>query len=113
MKKWDFSERQANAILEMQLGQLTRLSHDDLTKEYNDLQAKIAEYREILGSRRGSREWRALLAPALGAAALLAASVGLLAWNRLAEDPPPPAVSAPGPEAAPAAHVRDASGDSG
>ena len=61
--------------------------------------------REIL-SPRSTRDWRALLVPALGAAALLAASVALLAWNRMADDPQPPAVSAPGPAVAPAAPVR-------
>jgi len=69
--------------------------------------------REILGPPRGARDWRALLVPALGAAALLAASVGLMAWNRLAEDREPPAVSAPAPDAAPAALGPDGAGESG
>ena len=56
MKTWEFSERQANAILDMQLGQLTRLSHDELVKEYEELQAKIAEYREILESKERQTE---------------------------------------------------------
>ncbi|HJN16996.1 MAG TPA: DNA gyrase subunit A [Armatimonadota bacterium] len=56
MKKWEFSERQANAILDMQLGQLTRLSHDELTKEYEKLQAAITDYREILASRERQTE---------------------------------------------------------
>ncbi len=53
MKKFKFTERQANAILDMQLGQLTRLSHDDLTAELKDLKAKIADYREILDKKKG------------------------------------------------------------
>jgi len=50
MSKFGFSERQANAILDMQLGQLTRLSHDELAAELKDLKERIAEYRAILGS---------------------------------------------------------------
>ena len=53
MKKFDFTERQANAILDMQLGQLTRLSHDELAAEMKDLKAKIADYREILDKKTG------------------------------------------------------------
>jgi DNA gyrase subunit A len=50
MSKFGFSERQANAILDMQLGQLTRLSHDELASELKDLKERIAEYKAILGS---------------------------------------------------------------
>jgi DNA gyrase subunit A len=50
MTKFGFSERQANAILDMQLGQLTRLSHDELAAELKDLRERIAEYKAILGS---------------------------------------------------------------
>jgi len=50
MSEFGFSERQANAILDMQLGQLTRLSHDELAAELKDLQERIADYRAILGS---------------------------------------------------------------
>jgi DNA gyrase subunit A len=50
MARFGFSERQANAILDMQLGQLTRLSHDELAAELKDLQERIAEYKAILGS---------------------------------------------------------------
>jgi len=50
MSTFGFSERQANAILDMQLGQLTRLSHDELAAELKDLRERIAEYKAILGS---------------------------------------------------------------
>jgi DNA gyrase subunit A len=50
MRKFRFSERQANAILDMQLGQLTRLSRIELESEFKDLSEKITEYKSILGS---------------------------------------------------------------
>lgn len=56
MSRFGFSERQANAILDMQLGQLTRLSHDELATELKDLHERIAEYREILGSEERKSE---------------------------------------------------------
>ncbi|MGQ9732762.1 MAG: DNA gyrase C-terminal beta-propeller domain-containing protein, partial [Candidatus Zipacnadales bacterium] len=56
MAQFDFTERQANAILDMQLGQLTRLSHEELATEYRQLQQRIAEYREILGSESTKTE---------------------------------------------------------
>ncbi|MCD6360961.1 MAG: DNA gyrase subunit A, partial [Armatimonadetes bacterium] len=50
MKKFEFSERQADAILDMRLSQLTRLSLEDLQAEYKALQEAIEEYNRILGS---------------------------------------------------------------
>jgi DNA gyrase subunit A len=50
MKKFGFSERQANAILDMQLGQLTRLSRIELEGELKKLSDEIAEYKSILAS---------------------------------------------------------------
>jgi len=47
---FEFSERQAIDILDMQLRQLTRLSRIDLEKELADVQARIAEYESILTS---------------------------------------------------------------
>ena len=49
-KPYEFSERQAIDILDMQLRQLTRLSRIDLEKELGDVQERIKEYEEILGS---------------------------------------------------------------
>jgi DNA gyrase subunit A len=49
-KPYDFSERQAIDILDMQLRQLTRLSRIDLEKELGDVQERIKEYESILGS---------------------------------------------------------------
>lgn len=50
METFEFSELQAEAILSMQLGQLTRLSRIDLEKEAAGLAADIAEYESILAS---------------------------------------------------------------
>jgi len=47
---FEFSERQAIDILDMQLRQLTRLSRIDIEKELADVQARIKEYEEILKS---------------------------------------------------------------
>jgi DNA gyrase subunit A len=49
-KPFEFSERQAIDILDMQLRQLTRLSRIDLEKELGDVQERIKEYERILAS---------------------------------------------------------------
>ena len=49
-KPYEFSERQAIDILDMQLRQLTRLSRIDLEKELADVQERIKEYEAILSS---------------------------------------------------------------
>jgi DNA gyrase subunit A len=48
--RMDFTERQAQAILELQLQRLTALERDRIQEEYDELQKKIAEYHEILAS---------------------------------------------------------------
>ncbi|MBC7288868.1 MAG: DNA topoisomerase 4 subunit A, partial [Armatimonadetes bacterium] len=50
MRQFGFTERQAEAILSMQLGQLTRLSREELEREMRELQQAIAEYQGILAS---------------------------------------------------------------
>ncbi len=50
MSELDFTLRQADEILNMQLGRLTRLSAGELQSEYEELAANIAEYQSILGS---------------------------------------------------------------
>ncbi len=52
MERFDFTERQAQAILELQLQRLTALERDKIQEEYDDLQKKIAEYKEILASEK-------------------------------------------------------------
>jgi len=48
IKKFDFSDRQAQAILEMQLQRLTALERDKLEAEYQELLKKIAYYQMLL-----------------------------------------------------------------
>ena len=52
MKRFEFSERQAQAILEMQLQRLTALEREKVQQEYDELQKKIAEYKAILASEK-------------------------------------------------------------
>ncbi|MEO8724493.1 MAG: DNA gyrase subunit A [Acidobacteriaceae bacterium] len=49
------SSRQADAILELQLYRLTRLSTDEILKELLDIRKQIAEYESILGSEKKLR----------------------------------------------------------
>lgn len=50
MTEFDFTEAQADAILDMRLSQLTRLSYEDLAKEKQELEEAIARYNLILSS---------------------------------------------------------------
>ncbi|MDR3749418.1 MAG: DNA gyrase subunit A [Acidobacteriota bacterium] len=50
-----FDTIQADAILELQLHRLTRLSIDEILKELADVRGKIAEYEAILGSEKKLR----------------------------------------------------------
>jgi DNA gyrase subunit A len=49
------SPRQADAILELQLYRLTRLSTDEILKELAEIREKIAEYESILASEKKLR----------------------------------------------------------
>jgi DNA gyrase subunit A len=50
LEPFSFSERQANHILDMQLGRLTRLGRTRLEEELEELQARITELEEILSN---------------------------------------------------------------
>jgi DNA gyrase subunit A len=50
-----FTTRQADAILELQLHRLTKLSIDELANELKDVRDSIAEYESILGSEKKLR----------------------------------------------------------
>ncbi len=52
VKKFDLSERQAQAILEMQLQRLTALEREKLEAEYKELLKKIEYYQMLLKSER-------------------------------------------------------------
>ncbi len=56
MTRFEFTERQAQAILELQLQRLTALEREKIQEEYDDLQKRIAEYREILASDKALRK---------------------------------------------------------
>ncbi len=51
MSRYSLDNEQANAILEMQLRRLTGLEREKISGEYNELQARIAEYKAILAER--------------------------------------------------------------
>ncbi len=52
MKKFKLSEPQARAVLDMQLHRLTGLEREQLLEELKEIQARIKEYRKILGSEK-------------------------------------------------------------
>ncbi|MFH1190332.1 MAG: DNA gyrase subunit A [Candidatus Omnitrophota bacterium] len=52
MDKFDLSEKQAQAILEMQLQRLTNLEREKIDKEYLELIKKIEYYKSILDSEK-------------------------------------------------------------
>ena len=47
---WDFTEKQAQAIIELQLQRLTGMEQEKILEKLIELQQQIAEYTEILGS---------------------------------------------------------------
>jgi DNA gyrase subunit A len=53
--RFEFSERQAQAIIEMQLQRLTGMEIEKILKELADIQIEIAEYLEILASDKKLR----------------------------------------------------------
>ena len=50
MMRFDLSEKQANAVLDLRLYQLTGLEHEKIDAEHKDLLQKIAHYKAILAS---------------------------------------------------------------
>jgi DNA gyrase subunit A len=50
-----FTSKQADAILELQLHRLTKLSIDEISKELTEVRGNIAEYESILGSEKKLR----------------------------------------------------------
>src|SRR5919202_4971479 len=49
MERFDLSEIQAQAILDLRLARLTGLARREIEEEYRDLRERIAELRSILG----------------------------------------------------------------
>jgi len=56
IKRFTFTDRQANAVLDLRLYQLTALEHDKISDEYDQLQKKIAYYRAVLASESMVRD---------------------------------------------------------
>src|SRR3972149_5264501 len=56
MARFEFTDRQAQAILEMQLQRLTALEREKIQQEYDELSRKIAEYQEILASEKALKK---------------------------------------------------------
>jgi DNA gyrase subunit A len=52
IETWDFSERQAQAILDLQLHRLTQMEREKILEELKQIQALIAELKEILASEK-------------------------------------------------------------
>ncbi|MGH9804820.1 MAG: DNA gyrase subunit A, partial [Candidatus Acidiferrales bacterium] len=50
MKRWDFTDAQAQAILDLQLHRLTQLEREKILEELRALEARIKELEEILAS---------------------------------------------------------------
>ncbi len=51
MERFNLSERQSKAILEMRLQKLTGLERAKLKKEYDEVMAEITDYKDILGDK--------------------------------------------------------------
>lgn len=54
--KFSFTERQANAVLDLRLYQLTGLEHEKINTEYQELLKKIEYYGSVLASEKMVRE---------------------------------------------------------
>src|ERR1700726_575698 len=52
METWDFSESQAQAILDLQLHRLTQMEREKILEELKQIQALIAELKDILASEK-------------------------------------------------------------
>jgi DNA gyrase subunit A len=50
IQRFDFSDRQAQAIVDMRLGRLTALEREKIEAEYQDLLAKIKYYKDVLAN---------------------------------------------------------------
>jgi DNA gyrase subunit A len=55
IERWKFTDRQAQAILDLQLHRLTQLEREKIIEELKEIQVKIAELKEILGSEKKLR----------------------------------------------------------
>ncbi len=51
MEKFGFSEIQAQSVLDMRLAQLQKLNGEKIDDEYNELSAKVEEYKKLLADK--------------------------------------------------------------
>ncbi len=56
MDRFGFSEKQANAVLDLRLYQLTGLEHEKIDSEYKELLVKIAHFKAVLASEAMVRD---------------------------------------------------------
>lgn len=56
ISRFQFSDKQAHAVLDLRLYQLTGLEHEKINSEYQDLLTKIAHYKAILASEAMVRD---------------------------------------------------------
>lgn len=56
ISRFSFTEKQANAVLDLRLYQLTGLEHDKIQNEYNELLKKIEYLRAVLASEQMVRD---------------------------------------------------------
>ncbi|MCP5492816.1 MAG: DNA topoisomerase (ATP-hydrolyzing) subunit A [Chlamydiales bacterium] len=56
ISRYEFTDRQATAVLELRLYQLTGLEREKIEEEYKELQEKIQHFRAILASERMVRD---------------------------------------------------------
>ena len=56
VERFEFTEKQANAVLDLRLYQLTGLEHDKIQAEHRDLLEKIAYYSAVLASEEMVRD---------------------------------------------------------
>lgn len=56
MKRFQFSDKQAHAVLDLRLYQLTSLEHDKINDEYQDLLKKIEYFKAVLASEAMVRD---------------------------------------------------------
>ncbi|HEX2710846.1 MAG TPA: DNA gyrase subunit A, partial [Candidatus Acidoferrales bacterium] len=55
MERWEFTDRQAQAILDLQLHRLTQMEREKILEELKQIQVRIAELKEILASEKRLR----------------------------------------------------------
>jgi topoisomerase IV subunit A len=93
MRRWDLSELQADAILDMRLRALRRLEEIAIRKELGALEAEQAKLSRLLDSER--RQWRAIAREIEGTAAEFGGDTALgRRRTALAEAPPPVEITA-------------------